>query len=59
MQFVTLNVLTYIFRIVDSITFSQNDMFTEYHRNSFDLLPVDIYKLRQENFCFEKRKTKF
>ena len=59
MQFVTLNVLTYIFRIIDSITFCQNDMFTEYHINSFDLLPLDIYKLHQENFCFEERKAKF
>ena len=53
MQFVTLNVLTYIFRIIDSINFCQNDMFTEYHRNSLNLLPLDIYKLRQENFCFD------
>ena len=29
MQFVTLNVLTYIFGVIDSITFSQNDILTE------------------------------
>ena len=29
MKFVTLNVLAYIFGIIDSITYSQNDILTE------------------------------
>ena len=34
MQFVTLNNLTYISGIIGSTTFSQNDILTEYHKET-------------------------
>ena len=59
MQFVTLNVLTYIFGKIDSITFTQKKILTEYHKETVWIYYLWIFTNYVKKACFEEGKTKF